>query len=154
MKLRCVEDAIVPEGAYSQCLRIVFEGVGRGFDSFVTYLQFTILFDEREIDEGADTMDTARGDITSDPEMAHVGLVAHVLELADRDVIALIVTCAGKGEVAYGCDDDECRNDNLDGILVPCIRHGLCFEVRGFEVRVEGNVDKLGAMTPGLEFCF
>jgi len=153
LKLRRVEDAIVPECAYSQCLRIVFEGVRRGFDSFVAYLQFPILFDEREIDEGADAMDTSRSNITGDPEMAHVGLVAHVLELTDRYVIALIVTCTGEGEVAYGGDDDECRNDNLDGILVPCIRHGLYFEVRVSKCGLKSTLTS-SAMAPGLEFRF
>jgi hypothetical protein len=33
--------------------------------------------------------------------------------------------------------------------LVTCIRHGLYFEVRG-----EGKVYRLDAMTPRLEFCF
>ena len=144
-----MEDAVVSECAHSQCLRVVLECVRWGFDSFVTYLQFSILFYEREIDEGADAMNTAWGNIACDPEMAHVGFIAHVLEFADGDVVAFVVTGAGKGEIAYGCDDDDCGNDNLDGILVTCIRHGLYFEVRG-----EGKVYRLDAMTPRLEFCF
>ena len=70
-------------------------------------------------------MDAAGSYVAGDAEMADVGFVAHALQLADGDVVALVVADAGEGELAHGGHDDDCGDDDLGGAFLVG-RHGFC----------------------------
>ncbi len=63
-----MKDAIAPEAAVSQSLRVVFEGVGRSLGSGVGNGQRQILFFQQEIDARSGTLDRAGDDIARDPQ--------------------------------------------------------------------------------------
>src|ERR1700733_897581 len=122
---RCgMEDAIVAVGAVGEGLGVVLEGVGWWLGAFVAYVEFAALLEEGEVDVGAYAMDAARGYVAGDAEVADVGLAAHRVELADGDVVALVVADAGQGEVGDGGENDQCGYDDLGRALVVCVGHG------------------------------
>jgi hypothetical protein len=59
-------------------------------------------------------MDAAGGYVAGDAQVADVGFVAHALEFADGDVVALVVVGSGEGEVGYCGEDDDSGRDNFD----------------------------------------
>jgi hypothetical protein len=112
-----VENAVVSVGAYGQGLGVVFEGVGWGFGALVDDGEFAALLEEIEGGVGAGAMNAARGDVAGYSEMADVSLVAHALEFADGDVVALVVAAAGEGQVGDCAEDDDSGDDDLSGAL-------------------------------------
>ena len=97
-----MEDAVVAVGADGEGLGVVFEGVGRGFGALIDDGEFAALLEEIEGGVGADAMDAARSYVAGDAEVANVGLIAHALEFADGDVVALVIAAATEGEVSDG----------------------------------------------------
>jgi hypothetical protein len=109
-----VEDAVVAVGAYGERLGVVLEGVGRGLGALVDDGEFAALLEQIEGGVGADAMDTAGGYVAGDSEVADVGFVAHALEFADGDVVALVVAAAAEGEIGDGAQDDDGGYDKFD----------------------------------------
>ena len=89
LELHGVEDAVAAVGADGKGLGVVLEGVGRGLGALVLDAESLVELDEGEGGAGADALDGAGLDVAGDAEMAGVGLVAHLLELGDGDVVAL-----------------------------------------------------------------
>jgi len=131
-----VEDAVVAVGAYGQGLGVVFEGVGWGFGALVDDGELAALFEEIEGGVGAGAVDAAGGDVTGYSEMADVGLVAHGLEFADGDVVALVVAAACEGQVGDCAEDDHSGDDNLSGAFsgFGCHTSPSSFSLRPFGV--------------------
>jgi hypothetical protein len=91
-----VEDAVVAIGAYGEGLCVVLEGVGRGLGALIDDGEFAALLEQIEGGVGADAMDAARGYVSGDAEVPDVSLLAHALEFADGDVVALVVATAAE----------------------------------------------------------
>src|SRR5258706_3134901 len=68
-------------------------------------------------------MDAAGGYVAGDAEVADVGFVAHALEFADGDVVALVVAAAAEGEVGDGAQDDDGGDDKFDGAFSGFVWH-------------------------------
>ena len=108
-----MEDAVMTVHSYREGLGIIFERVGRRLDAFVTDIQPAILFQKREIDEGTAAMNAAGRNVARHPQMAYIGLVAHGLQLADRDVVTLIIADTSEGKIAHRGDDDNRGNNDF-----------------------------------------
>ncbi len=85
--------------------------------------EFAALLEELEVGVGADAMDAAGSDVAGDAEMADVGLVAHAVQLADGDVVALVVADTGERETGDGGEDDDGCGDDLHRALWFGVRH-------------------------------
>jgi hypothetical protein len=118
-----VEDAVVTVGAYCQSLRVVFEGVGRGFGALVDNGELAALLEEIEGGVGAGAVDAAWGYVAGYAEVTNVRLVTHALKFADGDVIALVVAAAGEGEVSDCAEDDHGGDDDFDWALTGFVCH-------------------------------
>ncbi len=102
-----MEDAVVAVGADGEGLGVVLEGVGWRLGALIGDGELAALLEEIEGGVGADAVDAAGGDVAGYAKVADVGLVAHALELADGDVVALVVAAAGEGEIGDGGKDDD-----------------------------------------------
>jgi len=92
-----VEDAVVAVGAYGEGLGVVLEGVGWGLRALIDDGEFAALLQEVEGGVGAYAVDASGCYVAGYAEVANIGFVAHSLELADGDVVALVVTSPGEG---------------------------------------------------------
>jgi len=119
-----VEDAVVAVGAYGEGLGVVLEGVGWWFGALVDDGEFAALLEEIEGGVGADAMDASGSYVAGDTEVANVCLVAHALEFADGDVVALVVASAAEGQVGDGPQDDHRGDDEFDRALAGFVWHG------------------------------
>ena len=106
MQLGGMEDAIPAVGAHGERLRTVFEGVGRRLNALVADLQRVTLLGEDKMCVGAAALDGIGRHIAGYPQMTGVSLVAHGLQLADGDVVALVRLDAGDREVGDGAQDN------------------------------------------------
>lgn len=118
-----MEDAIVAVSAYGESLGVVLESVGRGLGASVFNSEFAALFEKVEGGVRADSVDASGSDVAGDTQVANVGFIAQPLEFADRDVVALVVTSSGEGEIGDCAEDDQARDDDLDGALTRFVRH-------------------------------
>ena len=120
-----MEDAVVAVSAYGEGLGVVLEGIGWGFGALVGDGEFAALLEEVEGRVGAYPVDAAGRDVACDTQVTNVGFIAQPLELADRDVVALVVTSSGEGEIGDCAEDNQARDDDLDGALVRFVRHDV-----------------------------
>jgi hypothetical protein len=118
-----MEDAVVAVGSYGEGLGVVFEGVGRRFGALVDDGELAALLKQIEGGVGAYPMDAAGGYVAGDAEVADVGFVAHALEFADGDVVALVVVCAAEGEVGDGGQDDHGGDNEFDRAFAGFVWH-------------------------------
>jgi hypothetical protein len=68
--------------------------------------------------------------------VADVGFVAHALEFADGDVVALVVAAAAEGEVGDGAEDDHGGDDEFDRAFPGFVWHktsAFDFSLRRFK---------------------
>jgi hypothetical protein len=126
-----VEDAVAAVGADGKGLGVVLEGVGWRFGALVDDGELAALFEKVEGGVGAYAVDAARGYITGYAEMAGVSLVSHALQLADGDVVALVVAPASEGQVGDGGHNDDCGYDEFDRALLRCVCHVRRLSVYG-----------------------
>ncbi len=117
------EDTVVAVGAYGEGLGVVLEGVGRRLGALIDDGEFAALFEQIEGGVSADAMDAAGGHVAGDAEVANVRFVAHALEFADGDVVALVVAAAAEGEVGDGAEDDHGGYDKFDGAFPGFVWH-------------------------------
>ncbi len=102
-----MEDAIPPVGAHGQRLGTVFEGVRRGLNALVADLQRVTLLGEHKFCIGAAALDGMGSYIAGYPEMTGIGFVAHGVQFADGDVVALVRLNSGDRQVDDGAQDDH-----------------------------------------------
>ena len=114
LELGGVEDAVVAVGAYGEGLGVVLEGVGWRLGSLIDDGEFAALLEQIEGGIGADAMDAAGSYVAGDAEVADVRFVAHALEFADGDVVALVVATAAEGEVGDGAQNDHSGDNKFD----------------------------------------
>jgi hypothetical protein len=119
-----VEDAVVSVCSYGEGLGIVLEGVGRGFGALVDDGEFAALLEQIEGGVRAGAMDAAGGYVAGDAEVADVGFVAHALEFANGDVVALVVAASAEGEVGDGAEDDDGGDDKFARAFAGFVWHG------------------------------
>src|SRR6185437_532192 len=111
LKLGGVEDAVVAEGSDGEGLGVVLECVGRRVFAFVVDVELIGVLDQNELGVGAGLVDGAGLDVSGDAQVARVGLVAHGVEFLNGDVVALIGTHAGVGQIGDSSkhnDDGNC----------------------------------------------
>jgi hypothetical protein len=126
-----VEDAVAAVGANGEGLGVVLEGVGWRLGALVDDGEFAALLEEIEGGVGAYAVDAAWGYVTGYAEMAGVSLIPHALQLADGDVVALVVTSSGKGQVGDGGHDDDRSYDEFDRAFLSCVCHVVRLSVYG-----------------------
>src|SRR6266403_85619 len=68
-------------------------------------------------------MDAAGRYVAGYAEVTDVGFVAHALEFADGDVVALVVAAAAEGEVGDGAEDDHGGDNEFDGAFAGFVWH-------------------------------
>lgn len=110
-----MEDAVAPEGADGQSLRVVLEGIGRWLGAVVVDSESLVELDEGEGGVGAFALDAAGLDVAGDAQILAVGAVAHALELGDGDVIALGLAAGRDGEPDDDGNDEGAGDDELEG---------------------------------------
>ena len=115
-----MEHAISPVRAHSQRLGTVFEGIGRGLHALVADLQRVTLLRENKFCIGAAALDGMGGYIAGYAEMTGVSLVAHGLQLANGDVVALVRLNSGDRQI-----HDGAQNDHYGGADAECLRTDL-----------------------------
>jgi len=95
-----MKNAITAIAAIGEGLRIIFESIGRSFGSGVIDGEKLILLHQHKFHVRAGAFDRSRLHITRYAQALGVGAVAHLVELADGDVIAFAVLDTGVGEIA------------------------------------------------------
>ena len=113
-----MEESVASVGTDGESLGVVLEGVGWGLGALIGDAESLALFEEREGGVGADVGDASGLDVAGDAEMASVGLGAHLLELGDGDVVALVVSGGRDGEPADSTEDENGGDDKLCGLGV------------------------------------
>ena len=127
-----MEDAIVAVGADGEGLGVVLEGVGWWLGALVDDGELAALLEEIEGGVGANAVDAAGGNVAGYTKMAGVSLISHALQLADGDVVALVVASAGEREIGDRGHDDDGGDDEFDRALLRSICHVLRLSVYGY----------------------
>jgi hypothetical protein len=129
-----VEHSVVAVGAYGEGLGVVLESVGWRLRALIDDGEFAALLEQIEGGIGADAMDAARSYVAGNAQVADVCFVAHALEFADGDVVALVVAAAAEGEVGDGAQDDHGGYDKFDRAFPGFVWHGV-FPSSSFSLR-------------------
>ena len=124
-----MEDAIPPVSAHGERLGTVFEGIRRGLNTLVADLQRVTLLGEHKFCIGPATLDGLGSHIAGYTEMTGIGLVAHGLQFANGDVVALVRLNPGDRQVNDGAQDDHCGRTNAE-----CLRRYLHRSYKGRRV--------------------
>ncbi len=121
-----MEDTIPPISAHGERLGTVLEGVWRGLNALVADLQRVTLLGEHKFCIGAATLDGMGSHVAGYPEMTGIGLVAHGLQFADGDVVALVRLNPGDGQVDDGAQDNHCGRTDAESLrrYLHCIYKG------------------------------
>ncbi len=107
LKLRGVKNSVAAIGSNSERLGVVFECVRRRLSALIADGKSAALFYENEVCVAADAMDGAGLHISCDAEMAGVSGIAHALQFADGDVVALVGLNAAYRQVGDRAEDDD-----------------------------------------------
>ena len=109
-----MENSIVAETTVSKSLRVIFESVWRGFGSGVIHIEQLVLFDQYKLNMGSSTFDRTRLHISRYAQTFRESAIAHLVQFADRDVVALAVLHARVGEVPEQQKNDDCSAAELE----------------------------------------
>ncbi len=106
MQLGGMEHSIPAVGAHGERLGSILESIRRRLNALVADLQRVPLLGQDKMSVGAAALDGIGCYIPGNPQVAGIGFVAHGLQLADSDVVALIRLCAGDREIGDGAKDN------------------------------------------------
>src|ERR1700733_15247806 len=118
-----MEHAVPAIGPHGKRLGAILESVGWRLDTLITHAQRVTLFGQDKLGIGPATRDGICRHIPSHAEMTGIGLVAHSLQFANRDVVALVSLDAANRKI-----DDGAQNDDSCGTDAKCLPrdfHGL-----------------------------
>src|SRR5258708_27617723 len=94
-----VEDAIVTKAAVGERLRVVLESIGRRVGSGIVHREQLILLHQHKLNVGSSALDRAGLHISRNSQALGESAIAHLVQLADRNVVALAVLHAGVREI-------------------------------------------------------